>query len=352
MSADTVKSGGLDRVVALCDYVVKASDPKMKWKWGEALFGYALSLLDDFRGESRYDRFLQDYCDYYMVNTPAVDMADTAAPGLITYVCQKRHPEKGYEKLTKQVLDYIRNEPRILGDAVNHLGSSLIGRFYPKSIWVDSLMMFGVFPSLYGKEQGDQNLIDIAARQPGAYRDYMMDARDGLWYHSYWVGLKKHYPVRRLYWARGNGWVMAALPMILKNIGESHEKYKEIAEIFGATAAALLPCQNADGSFNTLLGRRSYRELSATALIAAGLMKGARMGVLDKSFRAAGEKAFACCLDSIHSESDGLFFPEISGPTIPLPLLPGLGYRLVPRARNWSYGLAALIFAAIEHENR
>lgn len=34
---------------------------------------------------------------------------------------------------------------------------------------------------------------------------------------------------------------------------------------------------------------------------------------------------------------------------IPLPIFPKLGYKLVPRGKNWSYGVAALIFAAIEY---
>ncbi|MCK7485114.1 MAG: hypothetical protein MZU97_05855 [Bacillus subtilis] len=42
--------------------------------------------------------------------------------------------------------------------------------------------------------------------------------------------------------------------------------------------------------------------------------------------------------------------PEISGPTIPVPFFPYWGYKTVPLAKNWSYGLASLIFAAIEHQ--
>ena len=45
-----------------------------------------------------------------------------------------------------------------------------------------------------------------------------------------------------------------------------------------------------------------------------------------------------------------MYFKEISGPTIPLPLLPKLGYKLTPKGDNWSYGLAALFFAAIEYK--
>lgn len=94
---------------------------------------------------------------------------------------------------------------------------------------------------------------------------------------------------------------------------------------------------------------RSYRELSATALIAAGWLHGVRCGYLDKKFLEIATRAFEACVNSIEESDEGVFFPEISGPTIPLPIFPKLGYKLVPRGKNWSYGVAALIFAAIEY---
>jgi unsaturated rhamnogalacturonyl hydrolase len=340
----------IEKVTALCDYVTKTSAPRMKWTWGEALFGWALSQMDDFLGESRYDSFLCAYCGYYLAHFPRVESSDTAAPALISYAMQKKHPERGYERLTAMTLDYLLHEKRLIGDTVNHLGNSFLGKFYPKSIWVDSLMMFSVFPSLYGREQGDAALLDLAGRQPGLYSRLMQDAEDKLWYHSYWTGLKSHYPLSKIYWARGNGWAAAALPMILENLGKEHGNYAEIAGIFRDTAAALRLCQNGDGSFNTLLKTNSYRELSATALVAAGFFRGCRLGLLPGDFAAAGEKAYRCCLAAVREEGGGCFFPEISGPTIPVPLCPRLGYLLVPKAGNWSYGLAALVFAALEYE--
>lgn len=342
-----IKTKELKRVRDLCDDITSRIHPKMKWMWGEALFGYALSLLD----AERYDDFLTSYCDYYMEHEPRIDAADTAAPGLITYACQKKHPDKGYEKLTNRVLHYIENEPRLLGDAVNHLGNSFVGNFYPKSIWVDSLMMFSVFPSLYGKEQKQPHLIDLAAKQPELYQQLMMDPDDHLWYHSYWTKTKKHYPIRKLYWGRGNGWVIASLPMILENISSSHPDYQTIVSILQQTATAILPFQNDDGSFNTLLNKRSYRELSVTALVAAGFLHGIRLGVLaEETYLAPALRAFHCCIDSLHVKDGKHIFPEVSGPTIPLPVLPYLSYRFTPKGDNWSYGLAALIFAALEFD--
>lgn len=337
------------KVVRLADYITKTSDPKMKWMWGEALLGYALNELDKENGTESYTDFLCSYCDYWAKADPAVDQSDTAAPGLITYAMYKRTANAEYKRLTDKVLDYIRYEPRLYLDCLNHLGCSKKGKIYPKSVWIDSVMMFSVFTSLYANESGDAELLDFAARQPKQYASMMLDKEKGLWAHSYWVNQKTAFPKRDLFWGRGNGWVICAFPMILDNIGLDHKEAPEIIRLFRQTSEALLECMRDDYTFNTLLKYKSYRELSATALISAGWLHGIRCGYLDEKFLEPAIKAFEACVNAMEESDDGVYMTEISGPTIPLPLLPKLGYKMIPLGKNWSYGVAALIFAAIEY---
>ena len=337
------------KVVRLADYITKTSDPKMKWMWGEALLGYALDELDKENGTESYTDFLCSYCDYWAKADPAVDQSDTAAPGLITYAMYKRTANAEYKRLTDKVLDYIRYEPRLYLDCLNHLGCSKKGKIYPKSVWLDSVMMFSVFTSLYANESGASELLDFAARQPKQYASMMLDKDKGLWAHSYWVNQKTAFPKRDLFWGRGNGWVICAFPMILDNIGLDHKEAPEIIRLFRQTSEALLTCMRDDYTFNTLLKYKSYRELSATALISAGWLHGIRCGYLDEKFLEPAIKAFEACVNAMEESDEGVYMTEISGPTIPLPLLPKLGYKMIPLGKNWSYGVAALIFAAIEY---
>ena len=339
-----------EKVKRLADFIVRTSEPKMKWMWGEALLGYALDEFDRENGTEDYTPFLTQYCDYWAKVDPAVDQSDTAAPGLITYAMYKRTQNAEYKRLTDKVLDYIRNEPRLYMDCLNHLGCSKKGRLYPKSVWIDSVMMFSVFTSLYASETGDGELLDFAARQPKQYASMMMDREKHLWAHSFWVNSERAFPKRDLFWGRGNGWVVCAFPMILDNIGLTHEQAPTIIELLTQTSEALLACMNEDHTFNTLLKYKSYRELSATALISAGWLHGVRLGYLDEKFLAPAIAAFEACVASIEESDEGVFFPEISGPTIPLPVLPKLGYTMIPLGKNWSYGVAALIFAALEYK--
>ena len=339
-----------NKVGRLADFVASTSDPKMKWMWGEALLGYALDELDRENSAERYTAFLCNYCDYWAKADPAVDQSDTAAPGLITYAMYKRTENPEYKRLTDKVLDYIRYEPRLYLDCLNHLGCSKKGKLYPKSVWIDSVMMFSVFTSLYARESADTELLNFAARQPKQYASMMLDERESLWAHSYWVGAKRAFPRRRLFWGRGNGWVICGFPMILDNIGLNHPEAPGIIELFRKTSKALLGCMREDYTFGTLLKYKSYRELSATALISAGWLHGIRCGYLDERFLEPAKRAFEACVNAIEESEAGIYMPEISGPTIPVPLFPKLGYKLVPLGKNWSYGVAAMIFAAIEYK--
>ena len=337
------------KVCRLADYVVSSTEPEMKWMWGEALLGYALDELDRENCCEDYTAFLSKYCDIWAKRDPAVDQSDTAAPGLVTYAMYKRTKNPEYKRLTDKVLDYIRYEPRLYLDCLNHLGSSKKSKIYPKSVWIDSVMMFSVFTSLYASETGDGELLDFAARQPGQYASMMFSPESGLWSHSYWVKKGKAYP-KNVFWGRGNGWVACAFPMIIDNIGANHPRASEIIELFRKTSEALRSYMREDFTFGTLVNEKSYRELSATALISAGWLHGVRQGYLDPSFLEPATRAFVACVEAIEESEAGVYFPEISGPTIPLPLFPRLGYKLVPLGKNWSYGVAALIFAAIEYK--
>ena len=339
-----------EKVKKLADFVAATWDPKMKWMWGEALLGYALDELDKENGATDYTDFLTRYCDHWVAEDPRVDQSDTAAPGLVTYAMYRRTGRPAYKKLTDKVLHYIRNEPRLYLDCLNHLGCSGKGKLYPRSVWIDSVMMFSVFTSLYARENQDEELLAFAARQPKQYASMMFHPRDHLWAHSYWVDHKRPFPQRQLYWGRGNGWVICGFPMILDQIGLDHPEAPQIIEIYRKTSEALLACMAPDGTFPTLLKYPSYRELSATALISAGWMHGIRCGYLDEKFLEPARRAFYACVDAMEESEEGIFMTEISGPTIPLPLLPKLGYQLVPTGKNWSYGIAALIFAAIAYK--
>ncbi len=344
----------LEVAVALCDDIVaqSATEPVMPWMWGPALLGYALTLLDDHLGDSRYEDFLLRFADHHLEHPPRIDYSDHVAPALVTWRMQQAGFER-FAPLTDRAVDYIRTAPRAIDDAVNHLGNSRWNWIYPRSIWVDSLMMFSVFPSMYGRAEGMPELVDFAARQPRLYAQRLLDPHTNLWHHSYWVRAKRPYPP--VFWGRGNGWVVASLPMILDQLPLEHPERPAIMALLARTSGALLGLQRDDGTWPTILAdkrrahssQQDYRELSATALISAGWLHAVREGYLPEQFLEPGESALASVSSAVRRHHGRLVLPEVSGPTIPIPGFPRLGYLWTPTGLNHPWGVAAFVMAAI-----
>jgi len=87
------------------------------------------------------------------------------------------------------------------------------------------------------------------------------------------------------YWSRGNGWVLAALALVLEELPDTDPHYQEYLSDFKSLAKALLPLQRADGFWNVSLHDPNHfggKEASGTALFVYGMAWGVNHGILDK----------------------------------------------------------------------
>ncbi|GHE91310.1 hypothetical protein GCM10011501_21040 [Thalassotalea profundi] len=347
-----LKESFFSKVVELADDSIKRySATKLKWQWGEALFTYALLRLDQEMGTNRYLPYCKDYLDAHIEKGYRVDQSDTAAPALTAFAVYQLTGEPQYKTIVDRVVKYMKTTERVLEYMPNHLGNSPEGWLYPKSVWVDSVMMYGVFTSWYGKAAKDDEMYDFARRQPVLFSQYLQDPKDKLFYHSYWTKLKCTYPRNKLYWGRGNGWVIAGFPLVLENLSENSEERQQAISIFQQTSEALLPYQREDGFYETVFNKvgKTYKESSATALIASGWLQGVAEGYLDEKFKQPAIKAFEAVVNSLENKDNLLSMPMISAPTIPTPFIPYLAYKYTPKHNDWHYGLASLMFAAINY---
>lgn len=344
----------LARSVELADAVTARllDRPPLPWMWGPGLLGYALAKLQARLGDRRYDPYLLRYCRAHTATE--VHSSDTAAPALLTHELARQGIDE-FAGLTTRTLDYLRQAPALPGapGVPNHLGTSGYAPWYPPSAWVDSLMMIGVFPAIVGTERGEHELVDQAIGMPRRFAELLRDERTGLWTHSWWAPAwhspaGRRFP-RRVFWARGNGWVAAALPMLLDATGLDHPGAADVVALNEQTALGLASRQRPEGDWTTLLNGpgHGYRETSATALIAAGWLTSVRLGILPDDYAERGRAALDAALRRVVDGKHGPVLTGVSGPTIPLPLLPRLGYLTVPKQADAPWGVAALIFAAL-----
>ena len=89
---------------------------------------------------------------------------------------------------------------------------------------------------------------------------------------------------RKVFWSRGNGWVLAGLARVLEAMPEHHASRHRYTEMLREMAHAIQGLQQSDGLWRADLKRPAAfpeRETSGTALFTYALAWGVRSGALD-----------------------------------------------------------------------
>jgi unsaturated rhamnogalacturonyl hydrolase len=87
------------------------------------------------------------------------------------------------------------------------------------------------------------------------------------------------------YWARGNGWVLAALVRTMQYLPKTDAHYNEYLQDYMDMIKALTPLQQADGLWTVSLHDKDHfggKEITGTSLFIYGMAWGVNNGLLDK----------------------------------------------------------------------
>ena len=153
--------------------------------------------------------------------------------------------------------------------------------------WSDGLFM--VMPVMTGmhKLTGDPAYLNKLRDYFDYARDLMYDPAEGLFFRDAKYVYPKHKSVngRKDFWSRGNGWVFAALPIVIDDMPAEHPDRAYYLSIYQAMARGLAACQQDGGYWTRSLQDPAHApgpETSGTAFFTCGYLWGLRTGVLDK----------------------------------------------------------------------
>jgi rhamnogalacturonyl hydrolase YesR len=152
--------------------------------------------------------------------------------------------------------------------------------------WCDALFMG---PTVWAKMSNvtkKRKYLDFMYREYKATTDYLYDRDEDLYFRDSNYFNKKEANGAKIFWGRGNGWVFAGLPIIIRELPSKYDQKDYFLGIYKAMAAKLVSLQQPDGSWHaSLLDPASYPnpETSATAFFVFGLAWGIDNGYLEKS---------------------------------------------------------------------
>ncbi len=162
--------------------------------------------------------------------------------------------------------------------------------------WCDSLFMGPpTWVRLY-LATGDQRYLDFAVTNWWRTTDYLYDRDEHLFFRDSTYFKKREANGQKVFWARGNGWVMGGLVRVLQYLPANHPDRPRFEQLFKDMAEKILACQQADGLWRaSLLDPESYplKETSGSGFFTYALAWGVNEGLLERAkYEPAVEKAW------------------------------------------------------------
>lgn len=149
--------------------------------------------------------------------------------------------------------------------------------------WIDDMYMITFLQLQAFRATGREEYLVRAAKELAAYLE-RLQKENGLFHHA---------PKAPFYWGRGNGWVAAGMPMVLKYLPKDSEYYAPILDSYRKMMATLLELQRKDGLWGQLIdGPDSWSETSGSAMFTHAFLEGWKSGLLDRRYAKAARKAW------------------------------------------------------------
>ncbi|PSU23458.1 glycoside hydrolase family 88/105 protein [Photobacterium kishitanii] len=211
--------------------------------------------------------------------------------------------------------------------------------------WCDSLFMAPPAFAALTQRTGDSKYLDYMNTAFWDSVEHLLDPETGLFYRDYRYipdgngGELREANGNKVFWSRGIGWVLAAIPRLLARMPEDYPHRDKYLALFTALAAEVIKYQQADGFWRTsLLDPENFPapESSATALFCYGLGWGIKQGHLDaETYMPVVETSWAALQTCIH---DNGMMGWVQ--------LPAFNPRDVAFEHNIDYGAGAFLLAA------
>ena len=283
------------------------------WNYIDGCMMTALLAMTDITGDSEYADFAESCIDWFVAEDgsirgfePEKYNLDDINEGRVLFPLYRATGKEKYRKAAEFLRRQLDRQPR------TYEGNFWHKAIYPDQVWLDGLYMAQPFYALYEREFGDGDFSDILAQIENV-RSHMYDAEKGLYYHGYDASRKAFWAdpetgCSQNFWLRSIGWFAVALADLTEILPDGDSRNR-LCEIFRELMAGAARYADPDtGLYWQVVdqgGREgNYLETSGSSMLAYAMLKGARLGTLDKKYAAQGEKTFRGIVDKYLSFSD------------------------------------------------
>ena len=183
--------------------------------------------------------------------------------------------------------------------------------------WCDALFMGPPALAYLSTATEDKKYLDMATKLWWKTTDYLYDTSEHLYFRDESFFNKKENNGTKIFWSRGNGWVMAGLVRMLQNMPANYAGRQRFEKLFREYASSIKQLQQEDGTWHSSLldpNRYPTKESSGTGLYCYAMMWGVNNGLLDSKTYLPTIKKSWTALNTCVAETGKLgFVQQVAG---------------------------------------
>jgi unsaturated rhamnogalacturonyl hydrolase len=304
------------------------AEPQVDWTWA-ALYDGFMVVPAQVSGDRYRQAMLRIGDELRWQPGPRVAVADDQAVGQM-YMEQY----------------FLRKQPKMMDPMHARLDVEVTmpESAYPKQPlwwWCDALFMAPPVFADMSAATGDSKYVDFMDRQWTITTNLLYDRSKHLYSRDATYLNKHEKNGEKIFWSRGNGWVMGGIVRVLKELPADSPIRPKFVEQFKEMASEMLSIQGQDGLWRPGLldpGAYPLPEISGSAFITYAMAYGVNEGILDRAtYGPAVERAWAGMLQHVYA--DGRL-----GSIQPVGAAPGA----FTETTSYVYGVGAYLLAGAE----
>ncbi|MBC8052660.1 MAG: glycoside hydrolase family 88 protein [Sphingobacteriaceae bacterium] len=271
------------------------------WDWTNAA-GYTgmLALADISKKKSYFENLVQISEKLNWNTGPRRFYADDYCIGQTYSILYEKYKDKkmiaNFQRLADSIVTQPHNESLEWKNSVR----------FREWAWCDALFMGPTALSYLSTVTRDPKYLNTAAALWWKTHEYLYDNTEHLYSRDGSYLDRKEKNGRKMFWSRGNGWVMGGLVRVLENMPKNHPDRKKFEKLYKDMAAKIASIQQTDGSWHaSLLDPESFpvKETSGTGFYCYALLWGMNNGLIDKhAYWPVAKKAWEALASSVHPD--------------------------------------------------
>jgi rhamnogalacturonyl hydrolase YesR len=271
------------------------------WAWTNAAFYIGLWEIASITENDVYFSFLKEVAEknHYKPG-PDIFHADDISVCWLYFKLYEKYRQKEMIAPTLQQLDYILSN--------RQTGSLLFQRKGSKQrwSWCDAIFMA---PPVYAKAASlfnNPRYLQFMNEELKTTYDTLYCKEENLFYRDTNYKPRREANGEKVFWSRGNGWVVAGLCRIIENIPSNHPSRIFYIDLYKEMIKKIVSLQHSNGYWSaSMLDPTSYStpEISATGFFTYALAWGINNNIIpSKKYKLATLKAWKALKGSVHED--------------------------------------------------